>query len=29
LINSTYGYYIVPAYQTVIYDLYIEEIRRP
>ena len=29
LINSTYGYYIVPAYQTVIYDLYIEDIGRP
>jgi len=29
LINSTYGYYIVPQYQTVIYDIYIEDIIRP
>ncbi len=29
LINSLYGYYIVPAYQTVIYDLYVEDIIRP
>jgi FKBP-type peptidyl-prolyl cis-trans isomerase FkpA len=29
LINSVYGYYIVPQYQTVIYDLYIEDIKRP
>jgi FKBP-type peptidyl-prolyl cis-trans isomerase len=29
LINSTYGYYIVPQYQTVIYDIYIEDIKRP
>jgi FKBP-type peptidyl-prolyl cis-trans isomerase len=28
LINSKYGYYIVPQYQTVIYDLYIEDIKR-
>ena len=28
LVNVAYGYYIVPAYQTVIYDLYIEDIRR-
>jgi FKBP-type peptidyl-prolyl cis-trans isomerase len=29
LINGTYGYYIVPQYQTVIYDIYVEDIRRP
>jgi FKBP-type peptidyl-prolyl cis-trans isomerase len=29
LVNSTYGYYVVPSYQTVIYDIYIEDIRRP
>jgi FKBP-type peptidyl-prolyl cis-trans isomerase len=29
LINATYGYIIVPAYQTVIYDISIEEIKRP
>jgi hypothetical protein len=29
LVNGIYGYYIVPQYQTVIYDIYIEDIIRP
>jgi FKBP-type peptidyl-prolyl cis-trans isomerase len=29
LVNSTYGYFIVPQVQTVIYDLYVEDIKRP
>ena len=29
LINVLYGYYVVPAYQTVIYDLTVEDIIRP
>jgi FKBP-type peptidyl-prolyl cis-trans isomerase len=29
LINATYGYFIVPQYQTVIYDILVEDIRRP
>jgi FKBP-type peptidyl-prolyl cis-trans isomerase len=28
LINSKYGYYIVPQYQTVIYDLFIEDVKK-
>lgn len=28
MINKTYGYYIVPQYQTVIYDLYLVDIIR-
>jgi len=29
LVNTLYGYYIVPQYQTVIYDIYIQDIKRP